>query len=458
MSGEKNNGKKFKSANGSGCLRVRGKVFWARWMHHGTVHERSTGIRTDTKDSKGKPCGRELALEKLSEFMEPFKLERDADVLAVIGSRVENGRQQAHDIRNNQAGIKELRMGRLAEVYRDSPRRNDISQQHLKANMAIINEFAKFIGMDRRVDSVTATETGRWASKLWASGISPHTYNGKVAVMKNVWKIIVPTTRLDANPFYDIKKKRNDVKLKRGITEEEYARILEVAGERYGGEIKMMVILGWNTGMRIGDCSTLSWNDIDFNKGFIRVVTEKTGQKISIPMLPDFREALLAHKKSQESEFSKAKEIGWNSYWESREAPTLKDRDANKVNETYIGYVCPRMAERHFRDRTLLNILMRKTFVKAGIETSTPSKGKNHSNGDVKSGIIARGVKARPIATFHSLRHGLASRLAQSGVPEIFAKELLGHRSGIVHDVYVHINEDYLMKEMQKMKSSNATK
>lgn len=434
--------------HGGGHLKIRKKMFWAKWTYHGKTYERSTGIRIDMVNSKGNPCGREMAMKVMAGYLQPFQLDQEADVLSVISSRVERSREGAEKSRANLDGTANVRLQDLAEMYKNSPRRNDITEQHLKGNMAIINEFSSWLGGDRLASSVLPREAAKWAEGIWSSGVTANTYNSKVATLRHAWSILMPSMESKDNPFIGIKKKKDDAKLKRGITEEEYARILEVAGDRYGGDLKMMVVIGWNTGLRIGDCAKLTWKDIDFDSGFIRVTTQKTGQKVSIPMLPEFKEILRQHKSDQEMEFEKARRIGWDDYWAGRLAPTEKDRDANAADERYIGFVCPRMAERQERERTLLNQLMKKTFTKAGIKTSA----------DVKGDSKVRGVRSRPMATFHSLRHGLASRLALSGVPELVAKELLGHRSDIVHEHYVHVHEDYLKMEMAKMQSSNAPK
>jgi integrase len=52
--------------------------------------------------------------------------------------------------------------------------------------------------------------------------------------------------------------------------------------------------------------------------------------------------------------------------------------------------------------------------------------------------------------TFHTLRHSFASYLAQRGASSYVLKELLGHSSTTVSEIYSHMNEDVLRKAIDK--------
>lgn len=57
-----------------------------------------------------------------------------------------------------------------------------------------------------------------------------------------------------------------------------------------------------------------------------------------------------------------------------------------------------------------------------------------------------------PRATFHWLRHTLASRLFDEGVDERIASAILGHTVA-VHRVYAHANREKLLKNLEKVKN-----
>lgn len=422
-----------RNPNGFGSLRIRGNMFWARWCYHGIVHERSTKVRTDMVNDKGEPCGESVARAVLASFVEPFKHREEADVLALIGRRIETARRL--DAESSQP-IEQIMLKDIGERFRSSTRRNDITDKHLDSYVATVSEFAKFAGLDTYASAVTQKTASDWSDELWKSGIAPHTFNGKISMMRQVWEVLKPQLKWSDNPFSGIKKKKNDAVSRRVLSDDEIEEICRVAGDKYGGDIAVMVRIGANTGLRIGDCANLKWEDVDFDGGFVRTIQEKTGRKVSIPLLPELRTALEDHRKRLLEQYAKAKKTGWSSFWDSLPAKNQKERLANAVDMSFTDFICPRMAERQARDRTLVVILMGKTFQKAGIKTSE-KKG--------------RGIRKRPTATFHSLRHTFVSRLKMSGVSERAAMEIVGHRSEEISEIYTHINEGFLKSEMKKV-------
>lgn len=426
--------KKKKRCNGAGNLKLRGNIWWARWTYHGTTYEKSTKVRNDIVDARGRPCGREIAEKVMDGFLEPFRLRNEADVTAVLLKRMERANGMLTETFVSAQDTIELKD--LGEAFRNSTRRNDITDQHLSSYLSIADEFASFAGKSVPAASVTERTATAWADKLWKDNLAPHTFNLKISTMRQMWDVLAPQIGTKDNPWAGIKKKKQDQQTRRPPTEDEINRIKEAAGERYGGDILMLITIGENTGMRIGDCSMLTWDDVDFEANMIRVTTEKTGAKISVPMLPTFRSILLERKKLLRKQFADAIRIGWDRFWDSLPAANQKERAANKVLKEYRNFVCPRMAERHVRDKTLLPILIRKTIEKAGIETSVKPE---------------RGVKRRPVLSFHSFRHAFVSNLKMAGVSVQAAMELVGHHSPEISEHYTHINEEYLTQEMRKV-------
>lgn len=423
-----------KRCNGQGNLKLRGNIWWARWTYHGVAYERSTKVRADIKDSKGRPCGREIAEKVMQGFLEPFRLKDEADVAAIFSKRLERARDA--EVSQSVGASGQLELKDIAEAFKESTRRNDISEQHLSAYMAVATEFAKYAGPNTSAASVTAKTTSMWADKIWKDNIAPHTFNGKVAQMRQIWEVLMPMIGCKENPWAGIKKKKQDTCTRRPPTADEIARIKKAAGKRYGGDILMLITIGENTGMRIGDCSMLTWDDVDFKDNMIRVTTEKTGARVSVPMLPEFRETLKARKNLLTKQYREAYRTNWDDYWDRLPAENAKDRAANHIVKEYTKFVCPRMAERHVREKTLLPTLIRKVVQKAGLESSVKTE---------------RGVRARPVISFHSFRHAFVSNLKIAGVSVQAAMELVGHRSAEINAHYTHVNEAYLASEMKKV-------
>ena len=53
--------------------------------------------------------------------------------------------------------------------------------------------------------------------------------------------------------------------------------------------------------------------------------------------------------------------------------------------------------------------------------------------------------------TFHSLRHGFNSKLANEGVSEEVREKLTGHKSGMMNQRYTHLEIDALRKAVRKL-------
>jgi integrase len=55
--------------------------------------------------------------------------------------------------------------------------------------------------------------------------------------------------------------------------------------------------LGLFTGQRLGDIAKMTWADLDMQAGTIRVIQEKTGTKLTIPIHADLAEVIAAHRR-----------------------------------------------------------------------------------------------------------------------------------------------------------------
>ncbi len=157
-------------------------------------------------------------------------------------------------------------------------------------------------------------------------------------------------------------------------------------------EYAVMHILGLETGLRLGDCCCLVWNNVDFANGLLTVRPQKTRryeQVLNIPISMSLEEAL-------------------------RRAEVWKGKS---------GYVFPKLARRYERNATAVSVDYQYLLGKAGIETSIEREGK----------------RAIPKKTFHSLRHTFVSRLAEKGVSPLVIQSMSGHTTMAMTERYSHI-------------------
>ena len=256
----------------------------------------------------------------------------------------------------------------------------------------------------RRVDSRTARE---YAAHL-AARVRGTTFNRHFNALALVWatlaardadgRAVHPDARLGANPFSWDKRtktgiqritlKRNERPHKRrDLTLEELSRILASAQ----GEMKLLIGLGFYSGLRLGDLATLTWGAVDRVNGLIITRSRKTDTPTETRIHP--RLAALMEKSE--------------TYKEQK--GFLMPNTAALYNGGVTGRVklCRKIAE---------------VFTAAGIETS------------FKEGE----ARARPDCSFHSLRHSYVTQLERVGATLAERQALAGHRTQQMAQYYTH--------------------
>ena len=161
------------------------------------------------------------------------------------------------------------------------------------------------------------------------------------------------------------------------------------------GELKRLFWIGYYTGLRLGDCCTLRWVEVDLEAGVIRRIQRKIKRRTE-PVI-----------------------IGIS--------PSLSRLLAEAEKKT--GYVCPTYAQRYLKSRSEQTNISREIqafFAGCGIET----------NADV--GNSRRAVDVG----FHSLRHTYATVHAKKGTHQSVIQDNMGHNSPAMTEHYQHVSEE----------------
>jgi integrase len=170
------------------------------------------------------------------------------------------------------------------------------------------------------------------------------------------------------------------------FTADQVGKLLQTVGHK--SEWFTLILLGYFTGQRLGDCAPLKWKNVDMNKRVINFQQKKTGKKVQVPMTEDLEEHLQFL-----SEFI--------------ESP----------------YVCPELAERGSGGAHGLSESFGRIVKRAQIDSQRiKGKGKIHFNR----------------LTFHSLRHSFNSTMAEAGVSQEVRMKLTGHSSFDMNTRYTH--------------------
>jgi integrase len=254
----------------------------------------------------------------------------------------------------------------------------------------IVEDFLAHLGATRAeapLGSVSPRDISSMRDSLRKQGLSARGCNAIKETLNIPFAAAKQLGFIAFNPCgaVDSLKERDAAAGREAFTAEEVCKLLCAAkGDWYGA-----ILAGWTTGLRLSDVASLTWSNVDIEARVIRVVARKTQTSLVLPMHDDLLSWLLdcPHGLGKAPLFPSlyGKQTG-GKYG-------LSNQFASIVREAGITH---RVTERHGRGRT------------------TVSK------------------------SFHSLRHGLITSLANAGVPPDVRQKIAGHSSDKVHAVYSH--------------------
>lgn len=243
----------------------------------------------------------------------------------------------------------------------------------------------------RALSEVTPDHAKAYAEYLCDKGETAKTFNNKVGFLRTFFKRMEEPARIERNPFSKIEMHPKETQTKRALTVDELKRLIEAAE----GEYKTLFCLGVFTGMRLYDCATLKWGEVDLDRGLIIRLphkTQATGKPVRVG-IPAYLHDHLSHI-----------------------APTHRD-----------GYLMPEIAEHYLNERKMrVSRQIKMTFKKAGIERTRHEEGR---------------ARAAFEEGFHALRHSYVSLMAERGAPMATVQALVGH-SNPAMTAYYHKTTD----------------
>lgn len=214
---------------------------------------------------------------------------------------------------------------------------------------------------------------------------------------------------MDCNPFEKVRRMKLKTETRRELTIAELRTILTSAT----GELQTLLAIGTFTGLRLGDCCTLTWGEVDLDRGLIRRIpnkTAKSGKRVLIG-IPE----------------------------------ALADVLSLIPTDRRTGYVLPHFAELY----TYRNAQGRPTkqpdiakeiqshFTACGIQTHKAGTG------------TATGKRAVVEVGFHSLRHTYVSLHADRGTPQALIQGNVGHSNPAMTAHYLHVSEETAIRTAQ---------
>jgi integrase len=110
--------------------------------------------------------------------------------------------------------------------------------------------------------------------------ITNATVNRELTCLKTLLKKAVEWGKLENNPAETVKKLREKKQKMQMLSAAEADKLIEFAGD----DLKPVLIIALNSGMRKGEILSLKWDDVDMKKGFIRIAETKSGKSRNVPI------------------------------------------------------------------------------------------------------------------------------------------------------------------------------
>lgn len=294
----------------------------------------------------------------------------------------------------------------LAEVwhhYEISPNRRDLARSTLASKRIVWMAFARWMECHHieiaHLAEVTESSVAEYLAEFRCRH-SASTYNGHVCVLREIFRVLAEKAGVVRDPWAGVRLRADDSMSRRELSLDEVSRLYEAAA-RQGPEWRLLLMTGIYTGMRLGDCCRLKWDDVNLERGVIQIIPEKTkkhshGRPTTIPVHPELAASL-----------------------------SLTPPPCRK------GFVNPPLAELYATSKWRLDDGLRRIFKAANITMSVRVEGR---------------CRKTVVASFHSLRHTFVSLSANAGVPLPIVQSIVGHCSTTMTRHYYHENEAALRK------------
>jgi len=374
-------------------------------------------------DKSLKTADIDVAKKAQAQIMRPIELANEEEVLEQTQLRlkkVRNKRKEDQDERNPPVTIEDA-----WNTYLTSTERSDTGEDTLKYYAGYWKKFSKWLTLScptkKHLREITPQIAQEYAVEINGGKFSNGTYNKHIGFLKMFFRVLEEPGRMEENPFERIRKKKLQTNSRRELTIAELREILEEAT----GDLQTLLYIGTFTGLRLGDCCTLKWGEVDLERGLVRRVPSKTS-KNSKPVLIGIPAALHAILS---------------------ETPPKKRK----------GYVIPRFAEL-YTYRSAKGRPSRQPYISNEIQSHIEGRGiKTHKEG---TGYIKvadptgkheyileyTGKRAVVEVGFHSLRHTYVSLHAEAGTPQAMIQANVGHSNPSMTAHYTHIGEDAALK------------
>jgi integrase len=380
----------------TGHLFKRGNTFYLFWKVNGKVFSKAL------RDDNGKPITTKREAEEARiKLMAPFTVADETAALESIAGKLEGRKAELAKWEDEQHPPSSI--GQAWSDFLASPNRPDSGESTLRQYEFQWQAFADWM-KEKHPDILTLRDVSKEIAEEYASSMnhgrfSPSTYNKHLNLLTLVFRVVKHKAKLTGNPWEspkrggNLQRKRLVTNSRRELTIDELRKICQTAT----GELQTLLALGIYSGLRLGDCATLRWGEVDLPRAMIRRIPNKTARRNPKPVIVPIHPILIG---------------------------MLSETPLNKRGE----YVLPEMAALYNRRTDMVTDMVQRHFKARGITLHKPGTGK-----DGKRAVIEVG--------FHSLRHTFVSLCRESNAPLSVVESIVGHSSPAMTRHYTHVGE-----------------
>lgn len=274
----------------------------------------------------------------------------------------------------------------------------------------VADGFSAFLGAGDKgpmVEDVTPEQIRQFLKQRRAAR-SGSTLNLERKILSMFFLREIGEEHLSANPCAAVKASklsRAEKGRKRAFTLAELRDIFARCPDDFW---RYLVLAGFYSGQRMGDLICLTWAAVDLQENVLRLTQSKTGRAVQVPLRPALRAMLAA----------------------------LRVR-AGKVKPG--DFIWPEQAERYAQSGSGgFGNQFYEILTTCGLVPSRTHRAKPKAK--------AGGPRTVSPISFHSLRHTFVTLLKATGGTQSVAKELAGHHSDAISDLYTHTDTETLAK------------
>jgi integrase len=299
--------------------------------------------------------------------------------------------------------LTDMTVGETIGRFTEAKRWEEKSERTIETYQGVWRRFASSVGRDRPLSDLTSSQITDFCHD---ETVSQATRRKRYRHIRGVLNWAVANDALSPNPMEETTPPSKSDKLPTPVRPEELERVCKAIREIYrekrrGGKCRARQIIwtlpvfrwAFYTGMRATEVGRLRWGHIDTERGLIALHEQKSGKAQTIPLINKAREVLRYVPGPREPDV----------YVFRTPRSPLRDR-----NERCFG----QSASRYF------------------------SRARDHAEIN------------RPL-TFHDLRAGFASMLAEAGKSAHVIREAMRHADLTMALKYVRVSRKRLRSEME---------